>query len=324
MGTPQHPKTGESIMIRTIWKDIRPEETGHAQCHEHLWLDRGASYEVNPALCMDDHEKSLRELKDYRLAGGGLIVDAQPTGCGRNLSELAALSQESGVHIIATAGFHKKEFFDNLQLCSWPEEALADLYIQEITEGAADPGQPSSPYRAGILKAAADGDWQADPVYRKLFDAVAHAALQTGAPVMIHTEKGNDIPGLIRWFQERGIAPQRLLICHLDRTHYDPAFHKEVLSTGCFLCYDSIHRYKYVSGQEELDLLLFMRRHGLLGQIVLSLDTTNQRLRSYDSEDMGLDYILNTFIPQLKTHGFTDGEIRQMCVKNAGTILSFV
>lgn len=206
---------------------------------------------------------------------------------------------------------------------SWPEEKLADLYIREVTEGSNDSGQASSLYRAGMLKAAADGGWQTDPVYRKLFEAVAHAAVQTGAPVMIHTEKGNDIPGLIRWFQDRGVAPERLLICHLDRTHYDLAFHKEVLSTGCFLCYDSIRRYKYISEQEELDLLLFMKQEGLLGQIVLSLDTTNQRLRSYYAEDMGLDYIRTTFIPQLKAHGFTDGEIRQMCSSNAGKLLDF-
>ena len=310
-------------MIRTIQKDISSDEIGHAQCHEHIWLDRGASYAINPALCMDDHDRSLKELKDYRQAGGGLIVDAQPTGCGRSLSELAGLSRESGIHIVAVAGFHKKEFFDNLLLLAWPEEKLADLYIREVTDGGGDSGQASSLYRAGMLKAAADGGWQSDPVYRKLFEAVAHAAVQTGAPVMIHTEKGNDIPGLIRWFQDRGIAPGRLLICHLDRTHYGPAFHKEVLSMGCFLCYDSIHRYKYVSEQEELDLLLFMKQEGLLGQIVLSLDTTNQRLRSYYAEDMGLDYIRTTFIPQLKAHGFTDGEIRQMCSTNAGKLLDF-
>lgn len=50
---------------------------------------------------------------------------------------------------------------------------------------------------------------------------------------------------------------------------------------------------------------------------------TNQRLRSYYAEDMGLDYIRTTFIPQLKAHGFTDGEIRQMCSTNAGKLLDF-
>lgn len=310
-------------MIRTVWKDICPKEIGHAQCHEHIWLEKGASYNTSPALCMNDYKSSLKELKDYRQAGGSLIVDAQPTGCGRNLSRLAELSRESGVHIVAAAGFHKKEFFDQVTLLTWSKEKLAGLYAQEIETGTGTPGRPASLYRAGILKAAAGRDWQTDPVYQKLFEAVAEAAGLTRAPVMIHTEKENDVLHMIRWFQERDIAPEKLLICHLDRTRHDIDYHKEVLSTGCFLCYDSIHRLKYLSEQEEMELLCAMKQSGLTGQIVLSLDTTNQRLRSYYAEDMGLDYLLTTFIPQLREHGFTDQEIRQMCITNARTILDF-
>lgn len=311
-------------MIRTVWKDILPEEAGHAQCHEHIWLEKGASYHVNPALCMNDRKKSLKELNDYHQAGGRLIVDAQPTGCGRNASMLSALSRESNVFIVAAAGFHKKEFFDNPVLFSWPEEALARLYAKEINTCITDLAQESSFCRAGILKAAAEKNWQTDPVYHKLFEAVAQAAGQTGAPVMIHTEKGSDVLELIHWFQERDIPPEKLLICHLDRTHYDIDYHKKVLSTGCYLCYDSIHRLKYVSEAEEMKLLLAMKESGFTGQIVLSLDTTNQRLRSYGAEDMGLDYILKFFIPQLKEQGFTDREIRQMCTANAAKIIDFV
>lgn len=155
-------------MIRTIWKDISLEEAGHAQCHEHIWLTKGASCQKNPALCIDDRERSLQELKDYRLAGGRLIVDAQPTGCGRSARMLAELSMESGVYIVACAGFHKKEFFDRTELLSWPEKALSRLYIREIKEGIPDSGGKSSFCRAGILKAAAGGGWQTDPVYLSL------------------------------------------------------------------------------------------------------------------------------------------------------------
>lgn len=69
---------------------------------------------------------------------------------------LAELSMESGVFIVATAGFHKKEFFDDLLLFSRPEEELARLYTKEIETGIEFSGQGPSLYRAGILKAAAD------------------------------------------------------------------------------------------------------------------------------------------------------------------------
>lgn len=311
-------------MIRTVWKDILPAEAGHAQCHEHIWLKKGASYRINPALCMDQESLSLKELQNYHQKGGRLIVDAQPGGCGRDAHMLETLSKKSGVYIIATAGFHKKEFFDNTQMLFWSSEKLAKLFIREVEDGISDDGQKHTLCRAGILKVAADISWQTDPIYQKLFEAVACAAAITGAPVMVHTEKGNDIPELIRWFSGRGISPERLLICHLDRTHHDISYHKEVLSSGCFLCYDSIHRLKYVSDYEEFELLCSMKEEGFLAQIVLSLDSTNQRLRSYYAEDMGLDYILDEFIPQLRKLDFTEEELRQMCIYNARTILNFV
>ncbi|MBP3940918.1 MAG: phosphotriesterase, partial [Christensenellaceae bacterium] len=70
-------------IIRTVRGDILASEIGHTQCHEHIWLRKGPSFAVNPALLIDDEEKSLAELLDYKKAGGSAIVDAQPINCGR-------------------------------------------------------------------------------------------------------------------------------------------------------------------------------------------------------------------------------------------------
>ena len=104
---------------------------------------------------------------------------------------------------------------------------------------------------------------------------------------MVHTEKGNDIVSLIRQFEQRKIASSRLLICHLDRTHHDVAYHKEILVSGCYFCYDRVCRLKGVS------------------------------------EQMELDYILKDYILKMKAIRFTDGDIHRMCVENPGKILDF-
>ena len=49
-------------MIQTVFPGNFGLEGGHAQCHEHIWLNKGASYNVNKALCEDSPEKSLKEL----------------------------------------------------------------------------------------------------------------------------------------------------------------------------------------------------------------------------------------------------------------------
>ena len=110
---------------------------------------------------------------------------------------------------------------------------------------------------------------------------------------------------------------------HLTGEDYDTAYHKEILASGCMFCYDSVYRLKYVSEQEKLELLGEMREAGLLGQIVISLDTTNQRLWAYHAADMGLDYILKDYIPKMKAIRFTDRDIHRMCVENPGKILDF-
>ena len=299
-------------------------ELGHVQCHEHIYLRKGPSYECNAALCIDDYFKSLNELWDYRTSGGNTIVDAQPGFFGRDADILKRLSSESDVQIIGVTGFHKLQFMEKESpLLKMSQEELTDFFVSEIQTGMMEPGdERRSTAKAGIVKLAYEKEGWKSPEYKTLFEAAADAAAITGAPVMIHTEKGNDLIGLLGFLSEHQVPASRVLICHLDRTNTDKAYHKELLKKGCFLCYDSVHRYKYVSDEQEFALLKEVCQAGYTEQIVLSLDTTNQRLRAYNSTDMGLDYILTDFIPMLRNAGFSESEIQAMCRHNAREILS--
>ncbi len=310
-------------LVRTVLGDIPSREMGHTQCHEHIFLEKGPSYNSNPSLCMNDMVRSLEELMEYHAAGGRTIVDAQPVFCGRNSEALLELSQRSNVNIVAVTGFHKKIFMEN-DAPYWEsgEEKIADLYVKEITDGMLTRDGLRSSTKAGIVKVAFEPSGFQDVFYGKMFAAAAEAAKKTGVPVLVHTEKNTDVFELIDFFERAGVSADRLMICHLDRSRYDIGYHKEVLSTGCRLCYDSINRLKYVTESEELDLISAMCSSGFIKQLVLSLDTTNQRLRAYYAKDMGLDYILKTYIPLLRTKNFSDDDIKYMCVINAQEALS--
>ena len=313
--------SSHSDLIRCVAGDISSVSLGHTQCHEHIWLEKGASYEVNPALCMDDYEKSLAELKAYRDAEGGTIVDAQPGGFGRNIHVLSRLSQESGVNIISVSGMHKLCFLDEPdRFADKTDKQLSDVFIRELTEGMES---GDARVKTGMLKLALDVGGIEDRRYTGLYDGVLRAAGETGAPLMVHTEKGNDLSALLKRCREYDLASERLLICHLDRTNPDSDAHRHLLDAGCNLCYDSVHRYKYVSDAQELLLIRAMTEEGYSRQIVLSLDTTNQRLRNYGSADMGLDEILTDFIPKMVGYGISQTAIDAMCRKNAKRILQF-
>lgn len=304
--------------VHSVTGKIPVTTLGHMQCHEHIFLRKGPSYKTNPALCMDDERLSLQELKAYKNAGGNSIIDAQPGFFGRDPIMLKKLSEESGVNILAVTGFHKLMFEETSSpLNAMSEDALTVHFSSEILQGMCDPCGTPTNIKATLIKAALEQNGFEHPIYQKFFRAAARAAAETGAPIMVHTEKSTDLFGLLEFFSTYGIPANQVMICHLDRTHYDINYHRLILQTGCTLCYDSINRTKYISHEQELDLIKKMCDAGLENQIVLSLDTTAQRLRAYGAQDMGLDYILRSYIPMLKSHGITNTQIQKMCCTNA-------
>lgn len=122
--------------IQTITGRIPSERITFCHCHEHLMLRKGKSFEINPALWIDDYNKSLLELLDFRSAGGSTIVDAQPVGCGRMEEALLALSENSAVQILASTGFHKMLFYpDGHWIFEYDCEKLTDIFLHELQLG---------------------------------------------------------------------------------------------------------------------------------------------------------------------------------------------
>ena len=307
-------------MIRTVLGDIDESTVGHAQCHEHLFVEKGASFDVSEVLYMDDTEKSLRELDDYRENGGSLIVDAQPGFYGRMAEKLCEISFRSGVHVVASTGFHKTEF------CDYPEffvsrkaEEIRDHFVDEITEGMLSSKSARLKRieaKAGIIKIALDSAPDKRGIYPKIFEAAAEAQKETGVPLLCHTDQGCDALKAIGFFVERGVSPEKIIICHLDRAYRDTDYNCKIAETGAYLDYDSIHRLKYLNHEEEIEFINQMISRGYSDKILLSLDTTRARLSNYGGE-IGLSYILTEFAPMLKSHGVGEEEIRLMTVENA-------
>lgn len=81
-----------------------------------------------------DIEGSIRELRLFAEAGGSALVEGTAADYGRDPQKLVYASRQSGVHLIATAGFylfdHNPDFIDDIST-----EELAELFIREIEEG---------------------------------------------------------------------------------------------------------------------------------------------------------------------------------------------
>lgn len=323
--------------IRTVTGDIQPDALGYCQCHEHLLLAKGKSCTIDPSLCMDDEEKSTEELIAFKTAGGRAIVDAQPVGCGRIADGLQRISEASGVHIVASTGFHKLLFYAPEHFVfQAPVESLASLFAEELTlgmyidnvNGEAD-FTTRGPAKAGIIKTASDGrditsEEDVLPVYRKLFTAAAMAAVQTGAPVLTHLEMGRGAESQYRVLTENGVAPDQILMSHLDRVvdRTDPARYLRVAESGVYLQFDTIGRFKYHSDADEAWLISMLCDHGYEDRILIGLDTTNKRLKAYGGE-IGLSYILESFRNTLAAYGVDESLFNRFTLENPKRALCF-
>ncbi len=313
--------------IVTVLGTISKDGVGFCQCHEHIMLSKGKSFEINPVLCLDDPEKSLEEVKRYRLAGGGTVLDAQPGGCNRMAEELAYISRESGVNIIASTGFHKLVFYpEGHWIFTVSQEEMEDFLVKELTEGMytdADRGLfiRQCGARAGFIKTALDVEGLS-PIYRRLFSAAAGAAIRTNRFIMVHIEQAADPIYLLDFLMKKGVSPQNLMFCHMDRACKDLEVLKQVLKAGVYLEFDTIGRFKYHSDEYEIQLLQELIAAGYENQLLFSLDTTRARFKAYDASAVGLDYILTTFVPKLRRAGIKEETIRKISEENCVRFLT--
>lgn len=320
-----HATPGRS-RIQTVLGVISAEDLGYCQCHEHLFIAKGKSYEVSPSLWMDDLAASTEELHLYRAVGGRSLVDAQPVGCGRLANYLIEASQESGINIIASTGFHKLVFYEKGHwIRRLGEDTLSRLFISELEDGMFIDGDDMFPAKrcrakAGIIKTAVDSFGISDD-YIKLFSAAANTSLETGFPILCHIEKGADALKVVEFLTHKGIKPESVILCHLDRVKFDPSYHKEVASTGAYLEYDTIARFKYHGNETEIKLIQDMISGGYGDRLLLGLDTTRERLRSYGA-DIGLDYIRECFVPLMLNAGIAEKAILRMTIENPMKALS--
>lgn len=313
--------------VVTVRGLINAQELGFCQCHEHLLIRKGTSYEINPSLWMDDVEKSASEAASFHDAGGRTIVDAQPIGCGRMELGLLDISQQSKIHIVASTGFHKMIFYPKHHwIFTISQKNLSKIYKNEILSGMYLRSEEHFPFeqskiRAGFIKTALDKEGLSEQ-YLKCFFAAADACLESGASMMIHIEEGSDPLMLYHWLTDYGMPPEKLIFCHLDRACKDLDIHKKLGASGCFLEYDTIGRPKYHSDTQEIHLIKEMLTYGLENRLLISLDTTRDRLKAYQPDGPGLCYLLKTFLPELKLQGIPALQIHKMTLKNCQTALA--
>ncbi len=325
-GTIINNETTTNAAIQTVTGLIQPNELGYCQSHEHLFVADGPTARKFPALRLDNLDATCAELELYREMGGRSIVDAQPVGCGRMADFQLLASNRTGVRIIASTGFHKLMFYPHQHWIHQIDTAhLTKLFAEEIQQGMYvryDDSNPSEQInaKAGVIKTATDAEGPTGE-YEKLFHAAAQAAVNTGATILSHTEMGKCALEQIRFFSDYSITSEAIVICHLDRILTDMQYLMEVASTSVYLELDTIGRFKYHSDEDEAKFIVKLIENGHEDQILLGLDTTRERMKSFGGA-IGLDYMFLSFLPLLRSYGIDESIIRKFTFSNPAKAFS--
>jgi phosphotriesterase-related protein len=311
--------------IRTVLGDIKPEALGRCYAHEHVIIDRSYTTQLFPDILLPSTENAIRELSDFKKAGGGAMVDCMPCDAGRNVLKLAEISRASGVHLVAPTGLHRTRFYpEGHWRFSSGVERLAELFVAEIETGidandCAGPDVRRTSHRAGVLKIGSDGA-TLDDAERVAFEAVASAHRRTGCPVITHCEPGRGIEQ-VAFLSSRGVDPRHVILSHTDR-HPDPGYHRTLFKTGAFIEYDRAFRAALDDSNPTLRLFLAMAVE-FPDQLMLGTDGARPSYwRSYGGSP-GLDHLLLEFSDRARRLGVSAEALEKAFVANPARAYAF-
>jgi predicted metal-dependent phosphotriesterase family hydrolase len=310
-------------IIRTVLGDIKPDELGRTDIHEHLLqhspLLRGEE--------LDDIERSLAEVIEVRDAGMDALVELTNFGIGRDPRGVAQIAQRSGVKIVLATGIHRQAHYPpDHWIHSIDPGQYAGRFLKDIREGCgatddAGPNAQPTSIRAGAIKVGT-GYWSISPFERRVLEAAAQAHAETGVPIVCHLEMGTAGWEVLDLLSSAGVPHDRVLLAHVDRNP-DPGLHAELAAAGAYLGYDGMARYKYWPDSTLLECLVKVASAGGADRLTLGGDVARRSsFRAYGGMP-GMAYLPKRFIPRLRRLA---GEelVHTILVSNPARFLAYV
>jgi predicted metal-dependent phosphotriesterase family hydrolase len=298
--------TSPSIVPRpviTVQGPIPYDQLGITDAHNHVWI------ETIPGACegipvLNQYNLILSELIEYRQKDGRTLLDCQPGGCGRDGNKLLGLSKASQVNIIACTGFHRKKYYPpDYWLWEASAQNVADTFSSELIQGLNETLHSPISVKAGFIKIALEAIW-ADCAQAAM-EGAASVAGNTKALLQIHTEKGSLAEKACIYFTDRGVLPNQLVLCHMDKRP-DISLHKALANLGVLLEYDTFYRPKYNPTSNLWPLIDQMVGAGLSDRIALATDMAEAVLYHNIGGGPGLSSLPGEIQQKLTEIGFPE------------------
>ncbi|HIM01234.1 MAG TPA: phosphotriesterase [Myxococcales bacterium] len=311
--------------IETVTGSIVPDALGKTLMHEHLLigypgaeadtLNPGPNREERIAQCVD-------RIAEIKALGFTSLLDPCPSDLGRDVELMATVSQKTGFQIICATGLYKQAegghpYWHVRSAFGSQVDAMADIFIKEITEGVADTG-----VRAGIIKVAT-GKGAITDYERTIFEAAAKASVETGAPITTHTDDGTmgDVQQEI--LTSAGVAPNRIVIGHSCGTT-DHDYHMKIARGGSYLGFDRFGINALQPDDDRVAALARAIQAGAGDRIVVSHDSVwcwkgqpfPPAVYEAMTQEWNPSHFSKRIVPKLKDRGVTDAQIDALLIDN--------
>jgi phosphotriesterase-related protein len=303
--------------VQTVLGPVAPGDLGFTLPHEHTkcslwWIENRWDYWE----LIGDEPRMNEELAAYKALGGGTLVDVTPIGIGRDLARLARLSQATGLHIVAGAGWYRQAYYPaEARIDRRSIDDLADEIVQEFIDG---------PVRPGIIgEIGTDKPWVTAQEER-VFRAAARAALRTGASVTTHAVQSDVGLAQLTILEDEGLDPARIVIGHCD-SHPRIEHWREIVRRGAHVEADflgmSFTPLERAGEPKVVELISTLLNEGFEKQILLSQDVCHDsQLASYGGN--GYTYLQKSFLPRLVAAGVNAATIKTITVENPARLLT--
>ena len=280
-------------LVQTVLGVVPADSLGVTHAHEHLVAyatEKIRSEE--PDLLLDDPNRVAVDLEEFRRLGGGCIVEMTTVDYGHDPLALRALSDLTGVKIIAVTGFNKEVYCKAYCEGKDPGE-IAAREVADIVEGIAGTG-----VRAGAIKFATSLN-AIRPAEEVAARAAARAHLETGVPILTHTEAGTMAHEQLDLLASEGVPADRVVIGHMDRNP-DLDLHRSLILRGAYISYDQVPKPKYATEGHVIRLITALAKEGLHDHIVVGGDFARRSLFAGWGGSPGLRYLTTTFVGKLR------------------------
>jgi phosphotriesterase-related protein len=308
--------------VRTVLGDVRPEELGRTNAHEHLLMRspllRGEE--------LDDLDKSAAEALALREAGIDALVELTTIGLGRDPVGVAEISRRTGLQVVLATGIHREAHYppEHWVHKTDPEE-LGELFVRDLLEGCdgadySGPRERPTTVRAGVIKVGV-GYWSISPLERRVLQAAGFAHRRTGAPVVCHLELGTAAWEVLEALDSAGVPPERVALAHVDRNP-DPVLLGELAGRGAYLGFDGAARHQRWPDSVLVDCLAAVVEGGGGDRVLLGGDVARRtRYIAYGGMP-GLAYLFDRFVPRLRA-AVGDAALRAVLADNPARWLSW-